>query len=333
MRHLVDLGVAVPDLGESGGHRRDREILGPDLGELLPVEWRRDGRARLGPDAVGRRDRPVARVLVVVDEDPLAALLLPPARRDLIGEASLELPAEGDRRVADVGKRPPRFDPDVDVNAAPAGGLREAAVAEFLKQLARPGGDERGVFEVGARLGVEVEAELVGMVDVLAPHRPGMEGDRAHLAGPGDHRDLGGADLVGAAARGEGDLRRLHVFGSALRHTLLVEGVAHPALARRQDHARVHALGPALERGRAAVQRAHDPGVDGQVVVDDVELRDWRGAGSLGEDHTIGVRHAHIAPPGVDDRGGQRGHDWKFYRSGDLGRGLCDSLGGARTLY
>src|ERR1700733_9502735 len=133
MRTLVDLGVAVPDLGESGGHRRDGEILGPDLGELLPVEWGRDGRAWLGPDAVGRRDCPVARVLVVVDEDPLAAFLLPPARRDLIGEAPLELPAEGDRRVADVGKRPSRVDPDVDVNTAPAGGLGKAAVAQVLK--------------------------------------------------------------------------------------------------------------------------------------------------------------------------------------------------------
>jgi hypothetical protein len=41
---------------------------------------------------------------VVVDEDALAALLLPPLRRDLAGHPALQLAAEGDRRVADVVK-------------------------------------------------------------------------------------------------------------------------------------------------------------------------------------------------------------------------------------
>src|SRR5262249_57725087 len=97
-----------------------------------------DGRGWLGPDAVGRGDRAVAGVLVVVDEDALAALLLPPLGRHLAREAPLELPPEGDRRVADVGERPARLDPDVDVDAAAPRGLREADVAEIVEHHAPP---------------------------------------------------------------------------------------------------------------------------------------------------------------------------------------------------
>ena len=76
-------------------------------------------------------------------------------------------------------------------------------VAELVQQRARLAGDAHGVGEVGARLGVEVDAQLVGMVDVVVAHRPRMERDRAHLRRPADDRDLGRADLVGVPARRE----------------------------------------------------------------------------------------------------------------------------------
>ena len=215
-----------------------------------PSQRRRDRRARLRPDAVGRGDRAVAGVLVVVDEDALAALLLPPLRGHLAGQPPLELAPERDRRVADVGERPARLDPHVDVHAAAARGLREARVAELAQQRPRLGGDAHGVVEVGARLRVEVEAQLVGMVDVVVAHRPRVEGDRAHLRRPADDGDLGRADLVGVAAGGELDPRGLEVVGRALRHALLEERVAAALLAGREHDARVHALRPALERRR-----------------------------------------------------------------------------------
>ena len=135
---VVDRGVAIAHLGEARGHRRDREVLGRDLGELVPGHRRGDRRARLRPDAVGRGDRAVAGVLVVVDEDALAALLLPPLGRHLARQAPLELAPEGDRGVADVGERPARLDPDVDVDAAAARGLREAGVAELVRAARAP---------------------------------------------------------------------------------------------------------------------------------------------------------------------------------------------------
>ena len=74
------------------------------------------------------------------------------------------------------------------------------------------------------------------------------------------------------------------------------------------DDARVHALRPALERRRPPLERAHDAVLDGEVVLDDVELGDRARALGLREDHAIGAGHAQIAPAGVDDRGLGRGH-------------------------
>ena len=174
-------GVEVAALGEARGHRRHGEVLGRDLGQLVPGDRRGDRRARLGPDAVGRGDRAVAGVLVVVDEDALAALLLPPLRRHLPGQPPLQLAPEGDRGVTDVGERPARLDADVDVHAAAARRLRVAGEAEVAEQRPRLGRDAHRVLEVGARLRVEVDPQLVRVVDVGRADRPGMEGDRAHL--------------------------------------------------------------------------------------------------------------------------------------------------------
>jgi hypothetical protein len=119
------------------------------------------------------------------------------------------------------------------------------------------------VFEVRARLWVEVDSQLVRMVDVVAANRPRVKRDRAHLSGPTYDRYLGGTDLIRVATRRELDPRGLHVVRRSLWNALLVKGVAAALLPRRDDDARVHALRPALERGRALLERAHDAVADG----------------------------------------------------------------------
>src|SRR3954447_17778315 len=218
--------------------------------------------------------------------------------------------------MAHVGERPTRLDAHVDVHATPAGGLREAHVAEVAEQHAGLGGDADGVVEVGARLRVEVDAQLVGMVDVLAAHGPRVEGDGPHLPGPADDGDLRRADLVGVAARRELDARRLDVLRGAARDALLEERVAAALLARGDDDALVPALGPPLEGGRPAVQRAHDPVADREVVLDDVELGDRRRAVGGREDHAVGARDPQITAPGLDDHRFGRAHEAKFYAIG-----------------
>jgi hypothetical protein len=140
-----------------------------------------------------------------------------------------------------------------------------------------------------------------------------MERDRAHLGRPADDGDLRGTDLVRVATRRELDPRRLHVVRSSARDALLEEGVATALLARREDDARMHALRPALERRRPPRERAHDAVLDGEVVVDDVELGDRARTLGSREEHAIGAGHAQLAPTGLDGRGVGRGHAPEFY--------------------
>ena len=284
------------------------ELLRRDLGEFLPAHRRRDRGPGLGADAVGAGDRPVAGVLVVVDEDARAPLLLPPARGHRVGQPALERAAERDRRVAHIGERPARLDAHIDVDAAAARGLGKAAVAELGQQRPRLAGHPRGVGEVGAGLGIEVDAQLVRMIDGIGAHRPGVEGDRAHLGRPSDHRQLGRTDLVGRAAGRELDASRLDVVRCPLGDALLVEGVPAAALAGGEGQAGQHPLGPALERGRPVLECAHDAGADREVVGDDVELGERAGMLGRREDDAVGARHAQLATAGIDGDGVCGGH-------------------------
>src|SRR4029078_1172268 len=49
---LVDTVVAVTDLSEARGHRRDREGRRLGIGDFAPVEGRGDASVRCGPDRI-----------------------------------------------------------------------------------------------------------------------------------------------------------------------------------------------------------------------------------------------------------------------------------------
>ena len=217
----------------------------------------RDRRTRDRPQGVRRGDRAVPAVLVEVDEDPLAALLLPPGRGHAV-VALLQLAAEADRGVPHVDELPARLDPHEDMDAAVAAGLGPSPQPQLLEQLARDPGHPHGVGERRTGLGVEVDPQLVGAVDVVTAYGPGVEGERAHVGAPDRDRDLGRADLVGLPAAGEGDLDGLEVVGGALGHALLVERVGVAVLGPgRELHALADTGGPALQRGRPVAQGPH----------------------------------------------------------------------------
>ena len=133
---------------------------------------------------------------------------------------------DGDHRVPDVDEVPLRADPGEDVDPPPARGLRPAHEARLVEHLVQHGRDGDGVGEVGARLRVEVDAQLVGPVGVGAAHRPRVEVERAHVRRPQQDGGLGGAERVGRAAAGERDPRRLGVGRGALGQALGVERLA-----------------------------------------------------------------------------------------------------------
>jgi hypothetical protein len=88
-------------------HRGQRERAPPYRPDLVPVERRRGPRVRDRPDRVCRRDRPVARVLAVVDEDSRPVGHLPRRRRHaLVTDPPLDLLRHRLRQTAPhLGKR------------------------------------------------------------------------------------------------------------------------------------------------------------------------------------------------------------------------------------
>src|SRR5436190_24097656 len=159
--------------------------------------------------------------------------------------------------MANIREGPAARDSDVYVYASASRGLRETRVAKLIQKHPCLSGDAHGVGEVRAWLRVQVDAQFVWMVDVVAANRPRVKRDRAHLGRPADDGHLRGTDLIRVTTRRELDARGLHVVRSSSWNAFLKEGVAAALLARREDDARVHALGPATERRRPPPDRAH----------------------------------------------------------------------------
>src|SRR3954454_5287294 len=81
--------------------------------------------------------------------------------------SALELARDRDCRTAHVVGVSARLEADVDVQPAVAGRLGVAGDAELVEQRPELGGSAAHVGEVGARLRVEVQAQLVGVLGVV----------------------------------------------------------------------------------------------------------------------------------------------------------------------
>jgi hypothetical protein len=171
-------------------------------------------------------------------------------------------------------------------------------LVEHLAHAERDGADLRER-DVGTR--VEVDAQLVGVIEVVATDGPRVPVDHPEVDAPHEVRGVVGHELARVAPAGERDGRRLQPLGRAVRHALLKERLS------------VDAVDPALHHGRPVAQAAHDGVGALDVVVDEVEL----GQAALGEERLARVAHAHLAPGDVDRRGVRLlgGHCWKDARS------------------
>jgi hypothetical protein len=105
----------------------------------------------------------VRRVLVEIDEDALAALFLPPRVGDEVGAAACELARYRHSRGADLDRRPPGLESDVDVDAAIARRLRPTLDAHLVEERSHLVCGSACLVEPDARLGIEVDPELVGV--------------------------------------------------------------------------------------------------------------------------------------------------------------------------
>ena len=170
------------------------------------------------------------------------------------------------------------------MHPARARGLREADQAVFREHLADAQRDPPDLLPLDPGSRVEVDAQLVWMVEVRPPHRPGVPVDHPEVHAPGQVRAVVDDQLPGAATAREGHRRRLEPLGCRVRDALLEEGLAGDP---------VH---PALHHGRALAQVAHDGRFALEVVADQVLLREAQ----LGEEDLAGVRDPQLAPADLD---------------------------------
>ena len=158
--------------------------------------------------------------------------------------------------------------------------------------------DERHLshlFEADLGRRIEVDAQLVGVVEVRTPRRPRVEVDDAEVDRPDDMRGVARDELGRAAATRETHGRGLEPLGSVLGNPLLEEELL------------VDAVDEALHRRRALGEVAAGSFGDVDVIGREVELGEAR----LREVHLARAREANLAPRGFDRRR-FLGHPWMF---------------------
>jgi hypothetical protein len=259
-----------------------REGIRFHLGHLLPAKWRRGARILRRADRVGGGDRPVARVLAVIDEDAASVGHLPRRRGNiLIADPSFHLLRQGLCEATHLGERELRPDGNLDVEPGRAGGLREARQVELVQHHLDHERDRANVIPRIALAGIEVDEHVVGALDVFDPAVPRMQIDAAEVGDPREARPIGHDGEVGCAPTPrEDDVHRLEPVRMRARDTLLVEEEPVDAVGVAQ-----HLHGPAPDVRKEALGHV-------EVVANEVALRQP----VLGEEDFLEVRELDFVP-------------------------------------
>ena len=130
--------------------------------------------------------------------------------------AALELVRDGHGGRAHGVGVPARREADVDVQSAVARRLRVRGDAELVEQ--RPEMVRRAprLVEAGARLRVEVQAQLVAVLGVGGPVGPHVEAEAAEVDRPRDMGEVGDDEREEKPNDGRALLNLGHTFGHAL---------------------------------------------------------------------------------------------------------------------
>ena len=289
---LIDAFRRIAIAGESIRDRPDRPGGGVHLGDLVPPQRQGGPGIRSRADRVRGGHRPVLRVLVVVEEHAVA-LLLPPLARRKVGDALFHVAGEGQGSPADLRERPAGLDPHVDVDAPAAGRLRPADEPGIGQRLADREGHPPDIVPGDAGDRVEVDAKLVGVVEVGGPDGVRVEVDAAEVDDPGERGGILDHDLVGGSPGRERQLDRPDPVRPLVGRPLLEEELA------------IGAVREALQGHRPSAGAAQRAVGDGDVVADEVELGD-RPPGSLRKEHLVRVRDRDRAPGDLDDLAASR---------------------------
>ena len=116
------------------------------------------------------------------------------------------------------------------------------------------------IAEVGARLRVKIDTELVHALRIEALDWPRVVAQRAQIGHPRDNRQFGWTDFVGSSTRGESDCHGLYPVRHSLAWgALLVEGLTMRVSTRAQLNVRPISTRPALHGDWPIPERGEDP--------------------------------------------------------------------------
>ena len=110
--------------------------------------------------------------------------------------------------------------------------------------------------------GIEIDAQLVGMIEIARAHRVRMQLDAAQVDDPREPRRVVDDDLFRGAARGKRERHRSQPGGPFRGRALLIERLAFGAVYEALEHDR-----PVADAGESARR-------DRQVIAHEVELRE-----------------------------------------------------------
>ena len=127
------------------------------------METARHGSVVASTNRPGCEDGLVRSVLVEVDEDPFAAFLLPPGVGDQVGPAARQLAGDGHGGRTHREAVPLAEQAHVHVQPSVASGLDVRPHPQLVEQRVQLGGGLLSHREVGARAGIEVDAQLVAV--------------------------------------------------------------------------------------------------------------------------------------------------------------------------
>ena len=207
------------------------------------------------------------------------ALFLPPLARGELGDAALDVARQRQRRPAHRVEVPAPLDAHQNVEAAAARGLGPAGEPHVSQHGVDHMRHLTYLRPLDAGHGIEVHAQLVGMVQVLGADRMRVQLEAREVGEPRQRGGVARHDFFGGPAGGEAQRHYLDPRRPGLGCALLVEELARDTVrVADQD------VGPAARPAQSAFG-------DGEVVPHEVELCVFR----LREQHLARIRDRELA--------------------------------------
>ena len=174
--------------------------------------------------------------------------------------AALDFAGQRQRRPAHLVEAPAPLDAHVDVHAARAGGLGPAGEADLGEHGAHDLRDRTHLRPPDARHRVEVDAQLVGMVEVIGAHRVRMQLQAREVGHPCQRGGIARHHLLGGASRRKLQRHYVDPRRPRCRRPLLVEELL------------ADSVGVALEDVGPMARAAQRALGNSQVITGQVEL-------------------------------------------------------------